>query len=591
MYIHFKMHHMANKTKKIKEKDMKKLFLALMISVMLVCLFVIGISAAQMNPEYNEQYVKSMTSNMTTVTLEDGSIVELYDEQGYTLCYYWDDVASADRKLLSVRTKDLTFNFNETRLSSIYYGDEHLAGTAKAGKIVVVNLRGLKNSSGQDITDFNGDNMFKEDSPLQHIFMPDTIEHLTGYAFGHRDGSLSHLRGCYFSENSKLQEIKSNTFMNARQLRGFYIPNGVTYVGTNGFQGCHNAFFVNDPYDFLTKPRVYYFPDGLYKAEGEAFDSLKHNLNEVLVFSADNITITNQFAFEVVQCDANGTKPTIVFKGNVSSISIGYWNVNAIYFANENDVDVTSAGVSGNKTMYFCHADGNTTHLAEKTVDIFAQCEIDAGVATVCFCGYEISKESVEGSALSHDYDYLNNDKAILVEIVYSNYLQDGIKTVICANCGQSSDLTAPALFGCLGYSAAQYGDAQISVNYRVDEQAIVEYEAFTGISVSYGVFAVMADKIGNNNIFNENGASQTGVIAADITNCGFTLFSLKIVGFTSEQKEIDLAIGAFVGTTLDGVTEYAYLQIAAPAEGEKYFVASYNDVLALLPPDNDEVA
>ena len=169
--------------------------------------------------------------------------------------------------------------------------------------------------------------------------------------------------------------------------------------------------------------------------------------------------------------------------------------------------------------------------------------------------------------------------------------LQNGIKTVICANCGQSSDLTAPALFGCLGYSATQYGDAQISVNYRVNEQAIVEYEAFTGISVSYGVFAVMADKIGNNNIFNENGASQTGVIAADITNCGFTLFSLKIVGFTDEQKEIDLAMGAFVGTTLDGVTEYAYLQIAAPAEGEKYFVASYNDVLALLPPDNDEVA
>ena len=448
----------------------KKIFLMLFIISMLACLFAFSVSADEMNPEYNEQYVKVMTQNMTTVELEDGTSVNLYDEQGYTLCYYWDDVASTSRKLMSVRTKDLTFNFNGTKLSSIYYGDEQLAGTAHKGKIVVINLRGVKNSSGQDITDFNGDNMFKENSPLQYIFMPDTIEYLTGYAFGFRDRSLSHLRGCYFSENSKLKEIKFSTFMNCQQLRGFYMPKGVTQIGSNGFQGCFNAFFVNDSYDFLTKPDVYYFPEGLYKTEGETFDSLKYNLNKVLVFSADNIEINNAWAFELVACDTNGTKPTIVFKGNVSSINIGYLNVGAIYFCYENDLDATSAGVSGSKTMHFCNAEGNTTHLAEKTVDVPAKCEIDAGKVTYCFCGHEISKVPVEGTALEHNLDYLNGG-ATLVSVTYADLSKNGTKVVKCSLCQADKELSADKVFDYKGYS--KNGKGGFCMGYIIDQAAL----------------------------------------------------------------------------------------------------------------------
>ena len=129
----------------------RKLLLVALLVMAISCMLVFSASAEEMNPDYNKQYVKTMTQNMTSVELEDGTSVNLYDEQGYTLCYYWDDVSSASRKLLSVRTKDLTFNFSKTSLSSIYYGEEHLAGTAKAGRIVVLNLRGVKNGSNQDI--------------------------------------------------------------------------------------------------------------------------------------------------------------------------------------------------------------------------------------------------------------------------------------------------------------------------------------------------------------------------------------------------------------------------------------------------------
>ena len=77
------------------------------------------------------------------------------------------------------------------------------------------------------------------------------------------------------------------------------------------------------------------------------------------------------------------------------------------------------------------------------------------------------------------------------------------------------------------------------------------------------------------------------GVIAADITGTGFDIFNLKIVGITDEQDDIDLAMGAYVGTTKDGKTEYAYLQGGTPETGAKYFFASYNDVKAIVDAKN----
>ena len=530
---------------------MKKILNFTLLLIAICCIFAFSAYAEEMNPAYNEEYVKTMTQNMTSVLLEDGTSVNLYDEQGYTLCYYWDNAASESRKLLSVRTKDLTFNFNGTRLSSIYYGEEHLAGTAMAGKIVVINLRGIKNGSGQDITDFNGDNMFKESSPLQHIFMPDTIVYLTNYAFGHRDGSLSHLRGCYFSENSQLQEIKSNTFMNARQLRGFYIPKGVTYVGSNGFQGCHNAFFVNDPYDFLTKPSVYYFPEGFYKAVDEAFDSLKYNFNNVLVFTADNIEITNPFAFELVACDSNGTKPVIVFKGNVSTINVNNWNVNAIYFCNENDADATSAGASGNKTMYFCKADGNTNHLAEKVVDEEARCEVDAGKVTYCFCGAQMSKTPIEGTALSHDYDYVNG-KATLLAVIYNDLSMNGTKTVKCGLCGVDNDtIKADKVFDYKGYSKNKKGS--MCVTYFIDSDALDEYEQMNG-ALEFGFVAAA----NNNTPIDENGEANTNVIQNDLTGKRYTGFDfiLSADDWTADNvKDVKITLNMYV--MVDGVAQY----------------------------------
>jgi hypothetical protein len=517
----------------------KKLIISLIVCIALACIFTVFASANDKNPEYNEQYVKTMTSGMTSVTLENGQSVPLYDEQGYTLAYYWENV-STKNNLISVRTKDLTFNFNGTKLSSIYHGDIHLAGSAKLGTIVVVNLRGLKNSSGQDITDFNGDNMFKEDCPLEHIFMPDSIEHLTNYAFGFRDGSLSHLRGCYFSENSKLKEIKSMTFMNARQLRGFYIPEGVTYIGNNGFQGCHNAFFVQDPYDFLSKPEVYYFPKDLYLAEGETFDTFKY-INKVLVFSADNITITNAWAFENVQYDGKGSKPTVVFKGDVSSINVGYWNLEKIYFANENDIDAVSAGITGSKTFVFCNADGNTSHLYLEKANTLPTCTEDGVEGFKCFCGVA-SEDATVVPKLGHEKNELLAKYFAEVNGTL-DYFSDMKTEHSCTRCKDTIYGTeeGTALFTKRGYSFSQYDATSFSYTVCVNADAIKAYnEALLyGIVVSAntnGAPITYADgKISHDN--------KTIAIEFQNTDVAYSIITAKLTGITAGTE---LHLGAY---------------------------------------------
>ena len=181
---------------------------------------------------------------------------------------------------------------------------------------------------------------------------------------------------------------------------------------------------------------------------------------------------------------------------------------------------------------------------------------------------------------MPHNYD-------VCVDISYDDFSKTGKKTLKCTNCDDTITVEAPALFTCRGYSAPEDGRGGIAIGFTVNNEAIAEYEEATGEKVSYGVFAALAEKIGANDIFGADGKALAGVIVADITNTGFDIFNLKIVGFTDEQKDTKLAMGAFVGTTKDGKTEYAYLQGGTPETGAKYFFASYNDVKAIVDNKN----
>ncbi|MBQ7226245.1 MAG: leucine-rich repeat protein [Clostridia bacterium] len=273
-----------------------------------------------------------------------------------------------------------------------------------------------------------------------------------------------------------------------------------------------------------------------------------------------------------------------------------------IYFCKENKVsyvvrtDILSGGWTGG---YFATYDANALeltaesnpneayklvpHIAEREVNIPAQCEIDAATVTYCFCGSEMSRVSVEGTALSHDYDYVNGN-ATLVSISYASYTAEGKKIVTCANCGENGTHKAPALFICNGYSAPENGAGGIAIGFTVNNKAIAEYEGATNKTIKYGIFAVLQSKLGDNKIFGEDGNVADGAIIAEITNHEFAAFELKIVGFADEiQKSTQIAMGAYVEVIDGEATEYTYIQGKKPEAGYNYHYASYNDIVSSI--------
>ena len=176
-------------------------------------------------------------------------------------------------------------------------------------------------------------------------------------------------------------------------------------------------------------------------------------------------------------------------------------------------------------------------------------------------------------------------ENATVVNISYDKFTSTGTKVLKCPKCGDDSIAggEAPALFVCLGYSAPMSGDAGIAIGYLVNNVAVAEYEEITGKSITFGVYAVAQQKLGENDIFDENGNATAGVINADLTSYSVDAFEIKIVGFNDTQKDIMLALGGYVCVTENDKTTYSYMQYGTPAQGQNYRFDSYNTVLEIL--------
>ena len=174
---------------------------------------------------------------------------------------------------------------------------------------------------------------------------------------------------------------------------------------------------------------------------------------------------------------------------------------------------------------------------------------------------------------IEHNYE--------IKDITYSNgYGKAGKITYECLDCHIIKEEIAPALIECLGYSMPEDGRGQIAIGFNINSEAIKEYEEITGKTLKYGAFAVAQEKLGTNDIFDENGTVANFAITAEITSYEFSSFELKITGFTDEYKDDKLALGAYVIATDKDGTEYSYIQHGEPKQNEKYVFTSYDEVV-----------
>ena len=555
----------------------KKIFLTAIMLTLLISVFAIVASAKTyicVDENTGEEIFRyEIASGDYPITSYSDNGFDKYDSEGNALTWYRKATETLDSGVVKYtvaaqKTRDIISDDDGILLRNEIANYDNLMSITFDENLGITEF-GVDSSSGLFHKTYNqGFFLF--------IDIPDTVTKLNKNCFR----NCTSLLEVNISENSCLNDLGAASFFGATSLRSIYIPKGVTSLKTE---------FTSDKY----------WENGLFRncQKLETISFAKDSQLEVIEKGAFNYcnslkTITLPNSVKTVQPRAFAHCPVLEyvnFGGGLERIvriegdSDEY--VSLFQYATKLKTVVLPATFKAENLTNDLHTTFSITKITvyyAGTEEEFVKLQEKFALATV-----GSGNGGITGAAYNHIspcdafFGGVHNDKT---SIVYTDYLTAGIKLEGCINdgCDKNSKTEVPALFRSLGYSAAEYGDGGMTIGFFVDSEAIEEYEKVTGNVVSYGVFAVTEDKIGNNDIFDESGKARAGVISADLTYSGFAIFNLKMVGFTAEQKDIDIAMGAFVGTTLNGSTEYAYMQIAKPTDGEKYFFASFNDVLKM---------
>lgn len=408
------------------------------------------------------------------------------------------------------------------------------------------------------VTSVSGQNLFSGCGKLEYIHNSDKLP--PSIITGNNDGlaSCSSLKEIKFPEG--VTSVPGGCFSGCSSLTEIVMPNSVTALGKKAFAGCSKLETVRFGANFTTfsSPNVDY----------ETFSGCSKLKYVYLPSTFDNsVTATNNNFKNIF---SSGSKVTFFLAGSYADAErskgkFAATNANAVYGGativeyNPNIDYKGYADTLGYSIIVYNYS----------PCTAFYDGEHEAGGTTCNRCG-----ETLYCTDTNHN---------LLINIVYASYTEDGTKTTKCLDCNTAEVVNQVApLFICQGYSAPQYEADGISFAYAVNNDAIAEYTTVTGKTLAYGVFAVLDTRVADGYVFDESGEKIEGSICEEISGCGLDAFEMKISGFkTDEQKNLKIAMGAYVVTAKDDVTEYKYIQVDAPEEGAKYSFVSYNDIVA----------
>ena len=297
------------------------------------------------------------------------------------------------------------------------------------------------------------------------------------------------------------------------------LPSGLTSIGSNCFQS--------------TKMQTLILPATLTSVSGAAF----HSMSSVstLVFA------NTSFAGWSTNVTFNGVNPQVIFfAGSDPTTLTNYYTQWASYSTKSYADYLKNPSAVGTKTIVYGTAN-----------------------CTVCSDVYKTAEE----------------------QVVFKDYLSGFSKGKLCTSCNNVvKTVESDAMFTFVGFSIPENAnEAGFVVKYTVNNDAIAIYKELTGKDVAFGLYAATEDKLEGGDIFDEEGMPNEGALKAEVGS-GFMILELKVAGFTTEEQKAEkLALGVYVETTFEENKEYSFLNQEIPAEGDKYFFVSYNDVLDLV--------
>lgn len=349
--------------------------------------------------------------------------------------------------------------------------------------------------------------------------------------------------------------FENNTFTGCTTMKAVYLSKNLTTWNSGGggvggatFDNCYEMYFVNEPFSLGSvpeKPEIYYFPANLQNRDDVSSDfsvqSVMRNcyaINSTVVFGEKVTKFKNEYFFQ-------GAKVNVVFLGDMDAVAMGNgnWYKTTYYFANPADKstdDVTISTYSASKAV-FCNAEGNTTHLFEKSMSTDATCTAPKMTANYCFCGTIIGEPTTEGEALGH---LLLDENAYYT---FTGFLVAGNKNIDCArgDCDHT-EVTAleSAVFTSLGYSVKEYGVGGkcFTNGYKINNEALDLYESTMGVKVGFGFGFNRADRFATEGEVTLDSFTISGYAKRPENDREFGAVEYKMTYENSETLEQDLA-------------------------------------------------
>ena len=594
----------------------KKIVLLLLMCAMLLLIFAFSSSATQINKDTTVSIDGGLTDESGNSVTE----VNLYDGDGDALIWYLD----TNGRLVSAKIASL-INVSDEGVISL--NDQSIFNGKNAkNSVVVINLRDNVKVSGTDIN-FDG-KIYHFDSSKGTA--TDVGFAATGFQFGSYNHSGSKLQYFYFPKSAKttvkrmfqnttvkvvdfeqgseLIKFGHLTFYNARSLKEIYIPNGIDILtGTPGeglFENCtglekvifeENSTLVNGGHSTFkncSALKELYLPNSV-RTVGMEFARGASRL-ETLSFGAGFKYFTMKS--ETADPDSNGYHMWVFYGcGNLKKVFLpatfgildDQYNFDDLTAKDErlDHFDRVFAN-AGNFTLFFTGTEAEITALKTRINSTEENASLVNALKTVYSYDEYVSAGMPTGSLAVYGYSvcdaFYGSAHVEGTVIKYESYDKNGTKAVGCTRkgCNHATTEVLPAMFTSLGYSVSESGKSGIALGYAVNFGAISYFENETGVSIEYGVFAVLKDNLGDGDVFDKNGNATQGVVSVCVSNNCLQAFSIKLTGFTDGQKDIKFALGAYVKTSAEDKAEYSYLQVGDKAENEKYCFVTFNEAV-----------
>jgi len=557
----------------------RKLFLAFIMVAVLALTLAFAVSADSIHNENTVDY-------SAKVTLNNGTEVNLFDNEGNALIWYLD----ANNELKSIRTDDQqvrwhTEHWDEVTSVGIKFED----GTVvNRGSFVVVNMMDdgvVKNSytdsraekyMGKPVTNFK--QLFQGCKKLEYVYLRLDTTGIFNSSFngcsslkyinvaeltllhdsrdGQQFGGCTSLLAGQVLDLSKTQLISlwGGGTLNGVPIVGLKLPSTVTAIGDWAFQGNPTTYFM--------------FPDNLIAMPSSTFKNCSNlqtvYLNKPLASIGENAFLScgalEKICFVGSKAELEALIANTSATGNTAFFNVvGENNANLISYADYKKLE----DKSGKYAIYdysYCEAYNDGVHTPVTATN---NC---VGVCDTC------------GETVVNHTEKEN----LSVKFEYTNYGVAGTKTTLCLNegCTYNVKEEIPALVVFAGYSTPEKGGAGIALGFTVNTDAINAYEKNTGKVIEFGAFAIAKKNLTENGVLNSSGEANQGAIKAEITQKEVKSFEFVITGFKTEaQKSALLAIGAYVISTVGEEVSISYIQSKAPLDGDNYSFISFDEI------------